>query len=191
MRDESERNLIEHCSSPDPSVREGAFSDLYRRYVDRIYRLALRVTGNDAEARDVTQEAFLRAFQRIDRFRAEAAFSSWMHRIAVNIAIDRHRRAARRPAVPLESEDAPAAPLPGRGDRPDPGTEAAGRERADAVRSLVASLSPRLAAVVVLRYGEGLAYEEIADLLGIPLGTVKSRLNRAHDLLAPGLRPWR
>jgi RNA polymerase sigma-70 factor (ECF subfamily) len=159
--------------------------------VERVYALAFRLTGQDAEARDVVQDVFLRAFRRIHRFQGRSALGSWLHRITVNTAIDRHRHAARRPAAPLEDEGIPTSPLPGRTTEPPPEDRAQRHELARRVRDLVADLSPVLAAVVVLRYGEGLAYDEIARTLDIPVGTVKSRLNRAHEILEPALRRLR
>jgi len=191
MRDDPDREVLKLCASSDPHVRETAFETLYRRHAERIYRLAFRLTGHDAEARDIVQEAFLRAFRRIHRFRRRSAFTSWLHRITVNIGIDRMRHSARRPSVSLEVEAGRTAPLPGRPVEPAPEDHAAMRETRDAIQQHVASLSPRLAAVVLLRYGEGLSYAEVGEALDIPVGTVKSRLNRAHELLEPHLRELR
>jgi RNA polymerase sigma-70 factor (ECF subfamily) len=188
MTSDSERDILRECASSDPDIRERAFEALYRRHAERAYRLAYRLTGHDAEARDVVQEAFLRVFRRIRRFRRESAFSSWLHRITVNIAIDHHRRRQRRPETSLQAETTIAAPSPRGTAAPTPVEDAVRHERAVDVRRLVADLSPPLAAAVLLRYGEGLSYEEIAASLDVPVGTVKSRLNRAHDLLAPRLR---
>jgi RNA polymerase sigma-70 factor (ECF subfamily) len=188
MTSDSERDTLRDCASSDPDVRERAFETLHRRHADRAYRLAYRLTGQDAEARDVVQDAFLRVFRKIRRFRRESAFSSWLHRITVNLAIDRIRRRRRHPEGSLPSESGGSRTAPLRSDEPSPPDRAARRETAEEVRRLVAGLSPPLAAAVLLRYGEGLSYEEIAAALDIPVGTVKSRLNRAHDLLAPRLR---
>ncbi len=191
MKEDPDREVLLRCSSKDPEIREQAFEILHERHAERVYRLAFRISGNDAEARDIAQEAFLRAFRRIRRFRRQAAFTSWLHRITVNIGIDRIRHARRRPSVPL-GDDAPDADrLPGRPEDPGPETRAARREMSESIRDLVGTLSPRLAAVVLLRYGEGLSYAEVGDALDIPVGTVKSRLNRAHELLEPGLRALR
>jgi len=191
MREDPDREVLLRCSSADPRIREQAFETLHARHAERVYRLAYRLAGNDAEARDIVQEAFLRAFRRIHRFRRQSAFTSWLHRITVNIGIDRMRHARRRPAVPL-AEDAPGADrLPGRPEEVGPEAAAARRELSERIRRVVATLSPRLAAVVLLRYGEGLSYAEVGEALGLPVGTVKSRLNRAHELLEPHLRDLR
>jgi RNA polymerase sigma-70 factor, ECF subfamily len=187
MKDDPDREILRRCASPDREVRDAAFENLYERHAERTYRLAYRLTRNDAEARDIVQEAFLRAYRRIHRFDRRAAFTSWLHRITVNIAIDRHRGTKRRPTVALEDDGVAAEPLPGRAGQLRPPDQAQRHEVAESIRDLVASLSPRLAAVVVLRYGEGLSYADVAEALDIPVGTVRSRLNRAHELLRPHL----
>ena len=182
---ENDPDWVTRAVSPDRAVREEAFEALYRRHGERAYRLARRLAGQDADARDIVQEAFLRVFRRIDRFRRDAAFASWLYRVTVNVAIDRHRSRARRPIAPLDVETFD----PKSDDAEGPERQAVARERREEIRRAILELSPKLATVVLLRYVEGLAYEEIAETLALSLGTVKSRLNRAHKLLERRLDP--
>jgi len=183
---EPDRDWIRLALSPDAAIRDQAFEALYRRHGERVYRLARRLAGQDADARDIVQEAFLRVFKRVARFRREAAFASWLYRVTVNVAIDRHRQRARRPAAPL---DATPALEPTTDEGEGPVARALSNEQRDEVRRAMLELSPKLSTVVLLRYVEGLSYDEIASAVGLSIGTVKSRLNRAHRLLERRLGP--
>ncbi len=193
MEDATDVELVTRLGSDDPGVRRSAFSELFRRHHRRAYDLAYRVLGDAALAADAVQEAFLTVYRKGARFEARARFTSWLHRVVVNQSIDLRRRERRhRSAAPpsealagVESGD-PAGSF----DVRDPASEATGplagalsAERVELVRRAVARLSPKLARVVVLRYPEGRSYEEIGEILGVPPGTVKSRLNRAHAAL--------
>ena len=157
---------------------ERAFRTLYDRNVDRIYRLVYRMAGEDELARDFTQEAFLRAYERLDQFRGDAAFSTWLHSIAVSVAVnglrkfDRHRRRER----PLEGAAGPGRSMEGA----DPGV----RER---IESAVSDL-PEIYRVVFLMHDlEGFTHGEIAEALGVAQGTSKARLSRARAKLRASL----
>ena len=159
-------------------VRAGngdAFSSLFHRYKDLVYRTAYLMLGDPYEAEDVLQEVFLRVYRSLHTYRPErGAFSTWLHRITVNQCLKRGRK--RRIAfVSLDKflEQNPEFPA---AEPFDP--ELAGR-----IQELVLRLRPKLRATVVLRYYWGLSYAEIAATLGIPIGTVKSRLNKALGLL--------
>lgn len=164
---------------------ERAYGELLVRYRSRVLGLALRMVQNADDAADIAQEAFVRAFQSLSTFDVTKSFGAWIAKITANLCIDHFRR--RR--LSLVSLDAPIEAE--RGDRareyPDAGPiadEIVGRgESEKRLDALIASLPPRYRVVVILRYREDLAYEEIADVLGIPLGTVKARLHRAHHLL--------
>ena len=185
--------LVRRCQSDRSSE---AFRDLYERHKDRVMNVVYHLVGDRDEALEATQEVFLRVYRKIRKFRGHASFSSWLYRIAVNVATDHRRRLGReRTLLDAYSRTGPPAEALvrqtlGRGGSDE---HAARREVAERVRWALASLSPKLAAVLTLRYLEGQAYTEIAAALRVSVGTVKSRLNRAHRALAPlveGLAPW-
>jgi RNA polymerase sigma-70 factor (ECF subfamily) len=167
-----------------------AFAELFRRYKDKVYGTAFTLAGDRAAADDIAQEVFLRVFRKIEAFQERSSFSTWLYRLTVNLALDRQRSDRRVRRLSDEViEDARARPetvvLEGRRSLPEPLEKA---ELAGEVGKAVRGLSEKLSVVVVLRYLEGLAYEEIADVLELSVGTVKSRLNRAHAELAERLR---
>ena len=167
------QEVIDACQQGDPD----AFSALFEAHKDRVYSIALRFSGDPAAALDIAQETFLKLFSRIRDFRAEASFDSWLYRIVVNTCLDHHRK-GRRLAPFLENlADVFRAPDASALER------MLHAEMQDHVQRVIGKLPPDLRIVVVLRYTESLAYEEIADILGCPPGTVASRLNRAHKLL--------
>jgi len=160
------------------ATRRVAMGVLYERFRERVFNVSLRVVGNQEEASDVMQEVFLLLFRKIHRFRATAVFASWVYRITVNVSLDHLRRRRRTPMPTMASKVL---------DGPQETDELSLPERAASLKDLAAhvqealgALSPRLRLVVVLRYLEGLAYGDIAEILECSLGTVKSRLNRAH-----------
>jgi RNA polymerase sigma-70 factor (ECF subfamily) len=155
-----------------------AFDAIVDRYERRVYAVALRMCGEVEDARDVTQDVFVSALRSLKTFRSEAKLSTWLHRLAINASLDHLRRRRRRDARPLE--DVHAVADPGLG----PDERAADAERAAAVHRALAAVSPEHRAVVVLHDLQGLEYAEIADALGMALGTVKSRLHRARLELA-------
>ena len=161
---------------------------LYERHGARVHRVCLRATGNDADALDAAQETFLRVFRNLGRFRGECP-ASWICAIAVNASRDVCRKRRRLERQSLAVLDRPGGPCPVLGES-EPGPEFAcvQRELAESVEAVVVRLSPGLRQVVRLRYGHGLAYREIARELCVPIGTVKSRLTRAHEALALRLR---
>ena len=164
-----------------------AFRELYDRYRDKVYATAFQITGDGNEALDVAQEVFLRVFGKIDRFRFESSFSSWLYRLTVNLATDFRRKRKVRRMAPLEVRDSDGevreCPVADGNDGPE--RRAVAHELSDGVMAALQSLSPKLRAVVVLRYLQGLSYEEVGEVIGTPVGTVKSRLNRAHEKLKP------
>lgn len=157
----------------------GAFEALYRAAVGRVYALCLRMTGDRASAEELTQEAFVRAWRKLGTFRGEAAFTTWMHRLAVNVVLGARRSGARRPEV--SSEDEPAAAEPAA-----PAT--AGVEAIDLERA-IARLPHRARQVFVLHEVEGYRHDEIAAMAGMAVGTSKAHLNRARRLLREALTP--
>jgi RNA polymerase sigma-70 factor (ECF subfamily) len=171
-----------------------AFEVLVRRYQDRLYHTAYRLLGNTDDAQDVVQDAFLNAYQSLHQFKGDARFFTWLYRIAVNSAISLRRRAGRvagRRAV--LSADLPRGTTveptdESDGSRPDSALERAEDEQR--LRAALDGLTPDHRAVLVLKEIEGRKYETIADVLGVPVGTVRSRLHRARlelrDLLYGG-----
>jgi RNA polymerase sigma-70 factor (ECF subfamily) len=159
-----------------------AFERLVERHRDTVYRVAARVAGED-EADDVTQDTFLRAYHRLDRYRGDGAFRAWVLQIAHNTAVSTTGRQP-APAVPLSEleDDAPAAPAG------TPADEVEGRERRRRLDIKVKGLSPQHRAVLVLRDIEGLSYDEIASVTDTPVGSVKARLHRARGQLIDLLR---
>lgn len=166
--DDSE--LIERCRAGDLS----AFEPLVEKYRQRVWRLAYQILRDREEAWDVAQEAFVRAYQALPRFRQAAAFSTWLYRITTNAALDLVRR---RPAIPpVElTADHPA--------RDDPEAEAQRREIHRRVHAALGHLPPEYRAAVVLRDLQGLEYVEVARILQVPIGTVRSRLSRGREAL--------
>jgi RNA polymerase sigma-70 factor (ECF subfamily) len=160
---------------------DAAFDAIVDRHERRVFAVALRICRHPEDARDVTQEVFLTALRSLRSFRGDARLSTWLHRVAVNAALDAVRRRARRRTVGLEEvTERPS-------DAPGPEEEAAEAARAAAVRRAVERLPPDHRAVVVLHDLEGLDYAECAAALGVPVGTVKSRLHRARLQLARDL----
>lgn len=166
-----------------------AFAELYRRYKDKVYGTAFSITGDRASADDVAQEVFLRVFRKLDVFEERSSFSTWLYRMTVNLALDRRRGDQRVRRLSDEViQDARARPEATELDGRSAPAPLEREELAGDVGKAVRSLSEKLTAVVVLRYIEGLSYEDIADVLELSIGTVKSRLNRAHAELAERLR---
>jgi RNA polymerase sigma-70 factor (ECF subfamily) len=168
-----------------------AFARLVARWQEPIRRLCVRMTGDEHRGEDLSQEAFTRVFARRKDWEPAAKFSTWLWRIAVNLCHDELRRRTRRGQQPLESEDgetefaiADAAP--------DPSAHSLASERVGFVRDALHRLAEPYRAVVVLRHYEGLKFREIAEVLGIPEGTVKSRMTEALAQLTrwPRSSPW-
>jgi len=193
MKTDPDRELVEACQATTPSGLEGAFRKLYDQYKDRVYNVCFRISGNATDALDASQETFGIMFRKIAEFRFESKFSSWVYRIAVNAAIDLKRRSASRWLPSLEAQNErtrPAARADLRDERTEAPLAAATRHELEAeIQAAITRLSPKMRAIVVLRYVENLSYEEISETLQISLGTVKSRLSRAHEALDRELTP--
>jgi RNA polymerase sigma-70 factor (ECF subfamily) len=157
-----------------------AFDALYRRHVLRVFRLLYRLTANEAEAEDLTQETFLAAYHDLPAWRGEGQLSSWLCGIAFH-QYSRARRQARPETEPLEEEGEIAAP------DADPLSHCLRQERQQQIETAIAALAPLYREVFVLIKVEGLSYREAAAWLGVPLGTVQWRLWRAVCLLQVAL----
>lgn len=194
MRLDPDRDLVLACQETRPSGFEGAFRELYERYKDRVYNVCYRITGNPADALDASQETFGILFRKVAAFRFESRFSSWVYRIAVNASIDLKRRANVKRSASLDALRGGSEADARRIELTDEATEApqaaaSRHELEQEVQRAITRLSPKMRAITVLRYIESLSYEEISESLGISLGTVKSRLSRAHDALDRELTP--
>jgi RNA polymerase sigma-70 factor (ECF subfamily) len=178
-----DRLLIDACRAG----KAEAFGILVRRYQDRLYPTLLRLTGRAEDASDLLQDAFLRAFEKLDRYQGESSFYTWIYRIAVNLALSerRRRRVAVRVMAALRSERHESAEDPGQSDPALPVERA---EREAQIQHALDQLSDAHRAVVVLKDLDGLRYEEIAEILHVPVGTVRSRLHRAREILRDRLR---
>jgi RNA polymerase sigma-70 factor (ECF subfamily) len=168
----SDEELVEACRSGETS----AFDLLVGRWEDKIRGAAWRVLGSEEEARDVAQEAFLKAYRGLDAFTSEARFSSWLYQIALNLCRDRLRRRRTRASVSLEEleEAGPVLVEP----RPGAHELALQNDLARVVRRAVSALPLEQREVLILKEYEGLTFLEIAQALDVPISTVKTRLYR-------------
>jgi len=177
--------LVARCRQGD----QVAFDALYSRHCSWVLNLCYRLTGNLDDAQDVTQNAFLRAYRALGRYDGRAAFSTWLYRVAVNVCMDELKRRGRQP-VAISSLLGDDDPVPQISD-PAPALDEAllARERRRALLAAIYSLPAKHRAVLVLFELQGLSYDEICQVLGASLGTVKSRLNRARLALRDRLEP--
>jgi RNA polymerase sigma-70 factor, ECF subfamily len=155
-----------------------AFTEIVRRYQRVVYRVAYGLTRHTSDADDLSQETFVRAYQALGRFRVGEPLQPWLSRIAVNLAYSLFRRRKRRPETALEPLVEAGEQWAAAGD--DPSEETSQRERSAQLDAAFAELTPEHQAVLVLRVVQDLSYDEIATALGIPPGTVMSRLSRAR-----------
>ncbi len=184
--DTDDQALVERCRKGDVN----AFEPLVEKYRQRVWRLAYRVLHDQDEAWDIAQEAFIRAWQALPSFKGESAFYTWLFRIAMNVAMDRGRqRAARGRAFGTERvpEEDWERVMVDPGVAPDERARRA-EERARVMRAL-GTLPPHQRTIIMLSDLEGLSYREIAEVLGIPMGTVMSRLHNARKRLRRVLGP--
>lgn len=156
------------------------FEALTRPHLDALYRTALRMVRHPAAAEDMVQETCLKAFASFGRSRQKTNFRAWLFRILVNRCIDHIRAAGRAAALPIDAVPAEAAPA---ADTPDPEQSAASRDLRDQLRAAIEALAPELRVVVLLVLVEEMSYAEAAESLEVPVGTIRSRLNRARAQL--------
>lgn len=172
--------VIEACRNGD----RDAFQLLFETYKDKVFSLAVYTVGGDrAIADDVTQQIFLKLFTAIRQFRGDSEFTTWLYRLVVNACIDERRR--RKRWLPWGETEAVAMKNPG--EKKPQEKQFARLEVAEAVREAIAELKPNFRLPILLKYIEGLSYEEIASVMGCSKGTVASRLNRGHSQLAKRL----
>lgn len=173
--------LLRGCLAGD----EKAYRELVERYQRRVYSLALRMVHQAEDAEDLTQETFVRMFRAIDRYDPTRPFGAWLFTIASRLCIDHIRRRRVRPIslVRREADTGEERVIEMEDRSPGPEELASRTEEEQRTRELVDSLPPHYRIVVILRHQQDLSYEEIAEALRLPLGTVKARIHRARALL--------
>lgn len=166
-----ERELVARIKEGDMD----AFREIVEMYRDRIYSLAFYMTGNYTDADDITQEAFIKAYRGLSEFRGESSIYTWLHRITVNLCIDRVRKLKARKEVSLSGI------IPSRVE--EPYREAERSELRRIIEIALSELPEKLRVILIMYEIQGLSYEEIASILGCPIGTVRSRLHKARNSL--------
>lgn len=158
-----------------------SWDDIVRDHAGKVYGLAYHLTGNRYDAEDLTQETFIRVFRNLDKYQP-GTFDGWLHRITTNLFLDNARRRARirMEALPEDAESVP-------GSAPDPAHIIANSELESDVKDALVQLPPEYRVAVVLCDMEGLSYEEIANVLGVKMGTVRSRIHRGRTALREAL----
>jgi len=177
----SDLKIIRRCKRGE----EEAFQEILARYRTPIYNLCWRMTRNDEDARDLGQEVFIKVFRLLDRFDEEYAFHSWLFRIATNHCIDHLRRqrlrflSFERDGGGVDEEAVMQVPS----DDPGPDELLQRREAVARLEEIIAELPPHYRVITLLRHDQQLSYEEIAESLQLPLGTVKARIHRARNMI--------
>ncbi len=191
--------VIEACRQGD----RDAFRQLFELHKDRAWTIALHFIGDEAAARDITQQVFLKLFSSINQFRGEAGFSTWLYRLVVNACLDEQRRRRRFLSFDffgasdgedgeMNAMDRQLAKQFEQGEHNSPQEDRYSQlELSVAVKAAVKQLKPKLRLAILLKYFQGLSYEEMAAVLGCSTGTVASRLNRGHKELARRLQHLR
>jgi RNA polymerase sigma-70 factor (ECF subfamily) len=169
-----------------------AFELLMLKYQRKILRLLSRFVRDPGEVEDVCQEAFIKAYRALPQFRGESAFYTWLYRIAINTAKNHLVASGRRPSSPSEYENEDGETFDETDNLSDintPESMMASREIAETVNAAIDALPEELRTAIVLREIEGMSYEDIAQSMGCPIGTVRSRIFRAREAIATKLRP--
>lgn len=183
-----DRQLVEKARQGD----KRAFELLVEKYQRRLYRLLSRMVRDPEEVEDIAQETFIKAYRALSNFRGDAAFYTWLYRIGVNTA--KNYLAMRKKSMPtisdhaMNDDDEPDERLIAH-DIATPESELQSKQIAIAVNEAVEALPEELRSAIILREMEGLSYEEIAESMGCPIGTVRSRIFRAREAIAAKLRP--
>lgn len=189
-------DLIKRTLDPDSSLvsrclrgDESAWEELVRLHTRKVYGLCYRFTGSGSEAQDLTQEVFLRVFRTVKTFRsAEGSFATWLARVTRNLLIDHYRRTRQERVTDSIEEQLPMIEEEGASAGVRPDQAVAGEETSRILKATLQKLSPDLREAVILRDLQEMEYREIAEVLQIPEGTVKSRINRGRAELARLLR---
>ena len=185
LTDSLDQPLVSRCLGGD----EAAWEELVRQHTRQVYGLCFRFTNSAQEAQDLTQEVFLRVFKTIHSFRsAEGSFHTWLARVTRNLLIDNYRRNKQERVTDSIEEQLPMMEETGSSAAPRPDQVLAGQETSAILHATLQKLSPDLREAVILRDLQEMEYREMAQILGIPEGTVKSRINRGRAELARLLR---
>lgn len=162
---------------------DGSFEELVRRYQRPISAYVYRMVGNYESALDLTQEIFIKVYNSLRRYRAEFKFSTWIYKIAHNAAVDHLRRNSTREQSLVAGSDGETFDLPIESARLTPEQESERRERRTEIESVIRALPSNYRELIILRHSQDLSYEEIVEVTGLPLGTVKNRLFRAREMM--------
>jgi RNA polymerase sigma-70 factor (ECF subfamily) len=185
---EVDQQLVERAQKGD----KHAFELLVAKYQRRLGRLISRFVRDSAEAEDVTQEAFIKAYRALPAFRGESAFYTWLYRIGINTAKNYLLSLGRRPPTTTQFDAEESEDFEGASQLQDvstPENELMSKQVIDVVNSSLQQLPDDLRTALTLREIEGLSYEEIAEVMNCPIGTVRSRIFRAREAIATNLRP--
>ena len=185
LQNDDDQQLIQRCLAGQTD----AFGELVTRYQDRLYHSIMMMVRSPEDARDLAQESFVHAFRRLESFRGDAAFYTWLFRIAVNATISFRRKAARRKTSSVESirEASGNEPIDDRFDSA-PGSRMEQSEQLKLIHQALGELSDDFRTALVMTEIEGLSYEEAAEAVGCPIGTIRSRIHRARNELREKLR---
>jgi RNA polymerase sigma-70 factor, ECF subfamily len=162
---------------------DGSFEELVRRYQRPISAYVYRMVGNYESALDLTQEIFIKVYNSLNRYRAEFKFSTWIYKIAHNAAVDHLRRSATREQSLVIGPEGDSFDLPLESARLSPEQESERKERRGEIEAVVRALPANYRELIILRHSQDLSYEEIVEVTGLPLGTVKNRLFRAREMM--------
>jgi len=162
---------------------EGSFEELVRRYQRPISAYVYRMVGNYESALDLTQEIFIKVYSSLRRYREEFKFSTWIYKIAHNSAVDHLRRNSTREQSLVVGPEGDQFDLPVESTRLSPEQESERKERRGEIESVVRTLPANYRELIILRHSQDLSYEEIVEVTGLPLGTVKNRLFRAREMM--------
>lgn len=188
LSDNDDAELIEQFQNGNTAV----FDTLFTRYQKRTYRLVQRFVPNHEDALDITQDAFIRAYQGLSNFKSQCQFYSWLYRITVNLCIDFLRKKSRSEVMVYESEDSDELPM---ANFPDlrsvsPAKAAENKELRSQIRKAIRQLPPKQQQIFILRHWDGLSLKDIATVVGRSDGTVKAHLFHAHRNLRKHLQPY-
>lgn len=162
---------------------DGSFEELVRRYQRPIAAYVYRMVGNYESALDLTQEIFIKVYNSLNRYRAEFKFSTWIYKIAHNAAVDHLRRSSTREQSLVIGTESDSFELPIESAHLTPEQESERKERRGEIESVVRALPATYRELIILRHSQDLSYEEIVEVTGLPLGTVKNRLFRAREMM--------
>jgi len=179
-------SLIKRFKAGDIS----AFEEILRKHQEKIYNLCHRMLGNAHDAEDAAQDVFVKAYQNLNRFKPEASLLTWLYRIAINTCID-YRRKPFFESLFKTSKEGDVFAVDQLSDSPSPDRLYESKQINDAIQLALSRLSAKLRVAIVLKEIEGLSYEEIAEVLDVSIGTVKSRISRAREDLKEVLKKFR